>query len=642
MPAGSLKRILVACGYLAILAGLYMVRLHSYLLFHNIVEMFSVSVAFAIFMIVWNGRRFMQNDYLLFIGIAYLFVGGLDLTYMLAYPGMTIFRGHGTNLSIQLWVSARYLESLSLLIAPFFLRQRLKVNVTVPVYISVFSILILSIFRFGVFPTCFDEKTGLTLFNEVSDHIIIGILIVSLILLLRERDKFDPKVLQFLSCSIGFTILSELMSTMYTRPYEAADMLAHLLKFISFFLIYRALIETGLKEPYNLLFRELKQSEQELKVARDELETRVQQRTAELAQSEKRFRMMAETIPDVFWMSTPKMEKMLYVSPAYEKIWGRSIESLYESPESLIEAINPEDVPKVIAALDDCEKEFWDLEYRINRADCSIRWIRDRRFPIRDEQRKVYLIAGVATDITQLKLTEKRILAHQEQLRDLTAELQVAEEAERRKIASELHDSVGQILAFLKIELGDLPRVGLSKEAANVVRHIREQVERAIKQTRTLTFEMSPPELYTLGLGPAIEELAQRFGESRNLKCSVEDCDNPTSLTDYEKILLYRSVRELLINAAKHAQASAVEISICVSDDELRITVADDGVGFDVARLDKTLNDKRKGFGLFSIRERLQHVGGRLYIQSGSGKGTRIILFAPLEHKNQESRSQES
>jgi len=710
----------------------------------------------------------MQNDYLLFIGIAYLFIGGLDLIYMLAYPGMKVFRGYGPNLSNQLWVSARYLESLSLLVAPFFIRRRLRINITIPVYVSLFTVLILSIFYWEIFPACFEEQNGLTMFNKISDFVIISILLASLILLFRERDNFDPKVLQFLSWSIGFTVLSELISTMYTRPYEAADMIGHLLKLISFYLIYKALIEIGLKEPYNLLFRDLKQSEQELQKARDELEERVQQRTAELAQSEERFRLMAETIPDVFWISTPGLERMLYVSPAYEKIWGRSLKSLYESPKSFTDAVHPEDMNRVVTVLSDQSKGFWKLEYRIRTPDGSIRWIMDRGFPVHDSQGQVCLMTGAAMDITQLKLTEnelqesyrrmdaffehtitplvfldkefrfirvndayaracqkdisefagrnhfelyphdenhrifkqvvktkipyqavskpfsfpdhpewgitywdwslvpildnngdveflvfslkdvterkraeEKIFADQEQLRAMSAELLMVEERERRNIAVELHDSIGQILAFLKIELGELQRSGSSQESIQTVRHIREQVEQAIKQTRTLTFEMSPPELYTLGLEPALSELARRFTEARNLKCFVEQSGQSKSLTNHTNVLLYRSVRELLINAAKHAWAKAVKINLCWSNDKVEITVEDDGTGFNPDDLDRTQVGHPTGFGLFSIRERLIHFGGSLDIQSCKGKGTRITLSVPVEGKNPGKRSVE-
>jgi PAS domain S-box-containing protein len=258
----------------------------------------------------------------------------------------------------------------------------------------------------------------------------------------------------------------------------------------------------------------------------------------------------------------------------------------------------------------------------------------DTRYsPVKDERNNIRGIIGTSVDITERKRSERRILDDQEQLRALTAELLMVEEAERRKIASELHDSIGQILAFLKIELGDMQRSKLPKDSISTIRHLREQVERAIEQTRTLTFEMSPPELYTLGLGPAIEELANRFGKERGLACSVDVNDDSYPLSEQVKILLYRSVRELLINAAKHAKAQSVQIKINRVNDNIEIVLEDNGIGFDTSCLDRTKQVKTPGFGLFSISERLKQMGGKLRINSIKGKGTKITLLAPLEQK---------
>ena len=258
----------------------------------------------------------------------------------------------------------------------------------------------------------------------------------------------------------------------------------------------------------------------------------------------------------------------------------------------------------------------------------------DTRYsPVKDEKNNIRGIIGTSVDITERKRAEKKILDHQEQLRALTAELLMVEEAERRKIASELHDSIGQILAFLKIELGDIQRSKLPKDSISTIRHLREQVERAIEQTRTLTFEMSPPELYTLGLVPAIEELANRFSKERGLACSVDVSDDSYPLSEQVKILLYRSVRELLINAAKHAKARSVQININRANDNIEIVLEDNGTGFDTSCLDRTRQAKNPGFGLFSISERLKQMGGKLEINSIIGKGTKITLLAPLEQK---------
>ena len=259
----SRKYIYLLIGLLVFL-GLYLTSLHSYLLFHSLVEIFSIVVACGIFMVVWNSRRFLDNNYLLFIGIAYLFVGGLDLVHTLAYTGMGVFQGYETNLPTQLWISARYLESISFLIAPLFFKRKLKVNLIFIGYTLGTSILLLSIFYWNIFPACFIEGMGLTPFKKISEYIISLILLASIVLLLKKRNEFDSVVLQWVVWSIILTIISELAFTFYIHAYGFSNLVGHYLKVVSFYLIYKAIIETGLRRPYDLLFRDLKQREEAL------------------------------------------------------------------------------------------------------------------------------------------------------------------------------------------------------------------------------------------------------------------------------------------------------------------------------------------------------------------------------------------
>jgi signal transduction histidine kinase len=284
-----------------ILSGLYLTSLHSYLLFHSLAEIFSIVVACGIFMIAWNSRQFLENNYLLFIGIAYLFVGGLDLLHTLAYKGMGVFQGDSANLATQLWLAARYVESLSLLVAPLVLGRKLKSRFVGIGYFLVFFILVASIFYWRIFPDCFVEGVGLTPFKKWSEYIICFILAISVVLVVRKKKEFDKVVLHLLVASILLTIAAELAFTHYISVYGISNLFGHFLKILSFYLIYKAIIQTGLTKPYDLLFRNLKQSEEALRgkeaALREshlELERRVEERTADLMTANEQLKQEIE------------------------------------------------------------------------------------------------------------------------------------------------------------------------------------------------------------------------------------------------------------------------------------------------------------------------------------------------------------
>jgi PAS domain S-box-containing protein len=252
-----------------VLSALYLTSLYSYLLFHSLAEVFSIAVACTIFMVAWNSRRFLDNNYLLFLGFGYLFIAGIDLVHTLVYKGMGVFPGTDANPSAQLWISARYVESLSLLIAPLFLRRKLNTRTAFLSYTAVTLLLLGSIFVWDVFPDCYIEGTGLTPFKKVSEYIISLILVASIALLNKNRRQFNRDVFRLLVASILVTIGSELAFTFYVSVYGFFNLLGHFLKIVSFYLIYKAFIETGLMRPYHLLFRDLKQSEEALRRERD-------------------------------------------------------------------------------------------------------------------------------------------------------------------------------------------------------------------------------------------------------------------------------------------------------------------------------------------------------------------------------------
>jgi Membrane-associated sensor domain len=266
----NLKSSSILLGVLSLI-GLYLLSLYSYLLFHSLAEVFSIVIACGIFMIAWNSQKYAENSYFLFIGIAYLFIGSLDLIHTLGYKGMGIFTEYDANLPTQLWIAARYLESISLFIAPVFLNRRIDKNIAIWVYGVASALLIASIFT-NVFPDCFIEGSGLTLFKKLSEFVVSGILISAIMFLFSKRRDFDADIFKFLISAMVLTIGAELSFTFYISVYGFSNLIGHYFKIVSFYLIYRAIIKSGLERPYSLLFRNLKQSEKSLKKERRELQ----------------------------------------------------------------------------------------------------------------------------------------------------------------------------------------------------------------------------------------------------------------------------------------------------------------------------------------------------------------------------------
>ena len=280
--SGNTQKIGYAALGLLVLVGLYVLAQHDYLLFHTSVELLSVIVGVGMFMIAWNSRHYLGNGYLALLGVAYLCIAGVDFVHTLAYKGMGLLAGDGANPATQLWIAARYLEAGTLVVAPFFLRRKVRSALALWAYAGIFALIILSVFVWRVFPTCFVDGVGLTLFKKVSEYVISLLLAVAVALLIRRRSEFDRHVLRWLVASLVLTIGSELLFTFYASVYGVLNLFGHILKLASFYLIYRAIIETGLRQPSSLVFRELKQSREALEETNASLERRVEERTEEL------------------------------------------------------------------------------------------------------------------------------------------------------------------------------------------------------------------------------------------------------------------------------------------------------------------------------------------------------------------------
>ncbi|MGZ8430123.1 MAG: MASE3 domain-containing protein, partial [Candidatus Deferrimicrobiaceae bacterium] len=261
-----------------VLALLYLMHLRGPDLPHNLAELFSVVVAFGVFMLTWNARRFLDNHFFLFLGIAYLFVGIIDSLHALAFDGW--IGGRKPHFGTQLWFAARYLQSVSLVIAPWLVVRKIRPAVTLTSFFVATAILMMSISG-GIFQGWYNRGAH-AWFMNVSDFCLFGLGVAAFAMLRRVRDHFEGEVFLRLALSIVFVVVSEVSEGLARRGYESLYLFGDLFQTLSFYLIYKAVIETGLLRPYDLVFRNLKRSEEDAQAARSELEVRVAGRTAEL------------------------------------------------------------------------------------------------------------------------------------------------------------------------------------------------------------------------------------------------------------------------------------------------------------------------------------------------------------------------
>jgi PAS domain S-box-containing protein len=356
------------------------------------------------------------------------------------------------------------------------------------------------------------------------------------------------------------------------------------------------------------------------------LEQRVAERTAalereiserkqteeQLRKTMQQLRQLAENITDAFWMRDAQDDRMVYVSPAYEKIWGRSCKELYQSPNGWLDTIHPEDrKPVGEAMLTKQTTGEYDQQYRILKPDGTLRWIRDRAFPIRDGSGKVIRIVGIAEDVTDRRRLEREILE--------------ISDREQARIGQDLHDGLCQQLVSLgfdnhsleqQLAARALPEVAAAQKMGKVL-------DDAIAEARALSRGLFPVQLETDGLSLALQQLAEGVGARARVNCRM-DCPHPVFVRDNTVAThLYRIAQEAVNNAIKHSRAGSILIALKTESDRIELKISDDGIGIPVSR------NPTGGMGLYIMKYRAQAIGGTLTIERAPGHGTIVSCSSP-------------
>ena len=387
--------------------------------------------------------------------------------------------------------------------------------------------------------------------------------------------------------------------------------------------------------------QQLNASNQQLQASNQQLQAEVTERKKaeeKLAFSENIYRKTIENANGVPYQMRFSDDKYIFTGSGMEELTGIPLKEFNRKKFfKLIEdtvIIDPKGYENVQACWDAIEKGKvyrYQADLRIRTPQGQVKWLNDCSINVKDEKTgKVVSSIGILQDITARKRTEEQIIHHQEQLRALTSKLSSIEESERRYIAESIHDSIIQPLVFMDVKVKSLGKTTKDTNLTDSFGQMRSILAELIEKARSYTFDLSYPILYELGLEAAIEEwLRTEIRDKHKIAIEFKADSQSKDLEQSMITFLFKSVKELLINVVKHAEASNVKVSLAKEQNKMVVCVEDDGCGFD-SDWSKEVYSKSSGFGLFSIRERLAYLGGNLNIESKPGAGSQIDLTVPL------------
>jgi two-component system sensor histidine kinase UhpB len=345
---------------------------------------------------------------------------------------------------------------------------------------------------------------------------------------------------------------------------------------------------------------------------------------AALRLSEERFKSLTELSSDYYWEQDEQFRFVARTDTGRDR-GVYSNEQMRGKTSWEIPALNltPADWAKHRADLE-AHRHFRDLEIHCPLVSGEGRWVSVSGSPIFDAAGRFRGYRGVGKDITERKQTEQALHDYARRLQGVSRRLFAVEETERRNINRELHDRIGQKLAALNLNL-NIIRSQLPQESLRVVSARLQDTQRLLEETaaqiRDIMADLHPPALDEYGLLAAVRTYVEAFGARLAVPITVQGDDLAPRLSLAAETALFRIAQEALANAAAHARAQRVQITLAATPDRVTLTIADDGAGFDVARAGLA----RASWGLAIMRERAEAVGATLRIDTGPGRGTRVV-----------------
>jgi PAS domain S-box-containing protein len=357
----------------------------------------------------------------------------------------------------------------------------------------------------------------------------------------------------------------------------------------------------------------------------------IKQNLKKINESEQKYRLLADNTKDLICLHKPDAE-YIYLSPSIKTLLEYDKDELIG--RNPYEIIHPDDIKRI-------EKDSHQhllkgetadiISYRIKKKSGKYVWFESLNQPI-VENNKVVGIVSSSRDITERIIANESLKNYQKSLQNLTTEILLVEEKQKKEIASNIHDHLSQSLVISKMKLEDLKSKTDLHAYSNEIDFITQHINDAIQNSRKITNDLSPPVLYQLGIVDTMYWLSDKIEEDYNIKVQFTTNVKHIKLKDNKLIFIFRSIQEIITNTIKHAKASLITIEFKHSTTGLKISILDNGIGFDVKILQKNkILQSDSGFGLFSVKERIQNINGSIDIISIPNDGTKINIFIPLK-----------
>ncbi len=585
---------------------------HSYLAFHTFAELFSIVISYLIFAFAWSTRNFSKNNFLLFLACGYFWIGSLDLMHTLSYKGMNVFVEGNGNLAVQFWIGTRYLEALLLLAAPFAATRKQNGYLLVSIF-GIVSVGLTSLILIGKFPVGFIEGTGLTNFKIYSEYLIDLILAVALVTLFRYGREISSSEKSLIAAAIVMTMCAELAFTFYVDVYGLSNLVGHIFKLFSFWLIFQAIVTTHLTGPYT-----------------------------DLQEGEREYRNMLDTMADTFYRADLE-GCLVMISPSVVNIGGYTAEELVgkELARHYVVENKRADIIERLEADDGKVREFESEMY--NKEGGTI-WASIRVRHWKDASGIVLGTEGTIRNITEHKIAEESL--RRSQKLDAVGQLTGG-------IAHDYNNMLGVIIGNIQLiqgagELDDKSRQRLDTVFAAAQRNA-ELTSKLLGFSRVQAIETR-----LASVNNFIENLQEILATSLTASVKIEaSLADDLWFVDIDSAELEDMILNLAINARDAMPAGgilSIETVNKVLDDRfvrqnpgseagdyVMISVSDTGIGMTKEVREKIFDPffstkeagMGTGLGLSMVYAFVKRSRGFIKVFSEPGQGTAFHIFLP-------------